>query len=235
MLTSFPRIQSRQIDFLYSSTASVSGLNMDIDYPSVLRTFNEQLDEWRELWRYRGLFQNPAIANRAGASAHNNADNESEATASASASNEQRSKATNAPKPGINKLVDEIVGEDPPPDDADHTERTMYFLIRQAPIRFNYVVLIINSFGLQHSLDHPTLTGLDKPQCEWTRLFAFEGCVLTHSCFPDYMRCLTAARGIIDAAFSMGSVLRYAPDSQFVMIAYASVFLLKVSPDPPTS
>jgi hypothetical protein len=42
------------------------------------------------------------------------------------------------------------------------------------------------------------------------------------------MRCLTAARGIVDAAFAMGPVLRYAPDSQFVMIAYACVFLLKV-------
>ncbi|KDN37689.1 hypothetical protein K437DRAFT_270795 [Tilletiaria anomala UBC 951] len=72
----------------------------------------------------------------------------------------------------------------------------------------SYAVLVLNSFGLQHAIDHPALTGLDKPMY--------------------YMRCLTAARGMVQAAFALGPVMRYAPDSQYVMITYACVFLLKL-------
>lgn len=52
-------------------------------------------------------------------------------------------------------------------DEEDHNTRTMYYVIRQAPLRHNYAVLVLNSFGLQHSLDHPSRGGLDKAQCEY--------------------------------------------------------------------
>lgn len=44
----------------------------------------------------------------------------------------------------------------------------------------------------------------------------------------DYSRCFQAATGILKAACLLGRHLRYAPDSQYVMIAYACVFLLKL-------
>jgi hypothetical protein len=144
---------------------------MDIDYPSVLRVFNEQLDEWRELWRYRGLFQVQSTVKKRG----QNAAEPQEGTSGGEPTQPTQGEAStsNAPagyqKDRINTVVDQLLGHEAPPDDADHTERTMYFLVRQAPIRFNYAVLILNSFGLQHALDHPTLTGLDKPQCESQR------------------------------------------------------------------
>ncbi|KDN37751.1 hypothetical protein K437DRAFT_259683, partial [Tilletiaria anomala UBC 951] len=141
------RIQSRQIDFLYSSTASVSGLNLDIDYPSVLRAFNEQLDEWRELWRYRGLFQSQdslpktqpgggemdaqtgssTAATAPGAAANDTRGSASSGCGKADSSGEQRTGHVDA----TTKFLDQLVGREPPPDDADHTERTMYFLVRQ--------------------------------------------------------------------------------------------------------
>lgn len=53
-----------------------------------------------------------------------------------------------------------------PPSEEDFNARTLYFMYKQAPMRFGYVSLILNSFGLQHSLDHPGKAGADRGICE---------------------------------------------------------------------
>lgn len=150
----------------------MSGLNVDIDYPTVLQAFNEQLDEWRELWRYRGLFQSQHLISKLGSRSTEPASEGPNPSDDAGATDvppkaDKGSKGETQRKDTVNRMVDDLVGQVPPPDAADHGERTMFFLVRQAPIRFNYAALVINSFGLQHSVDHPMLTGHDKPMCEF--------------------------------------------------------------------
>lgn len=65
----------------------------------------------------------------------------------------------------LGENLDDVRGMDAPPESADYVQRALYFLIRQGPVRFHYAVLLLNSFGLQHSLDHPARTGLEKPGC----------------------------------------------------------------------
>ncbi|PWN36324.1 uncharacterized protein FA14DRAFT_114933, partial [Meira miltonrushii] len=144
------RISTRQFDFLFSSTTTVSGLNTEIDYNTTLRIFNEQLNEWHDLWQAL-----PSI-------------------------------------------------------DADHDRRTMHFITKQAPLRYNYAVLLLNSFGLQHAMDFPKRSGMDK------------GIYLS--------KCLEAAKKVVQAACEgMRPVLSYAPDTHFIILAYACVFLLKLT------
>ena|ERR1700761_7663 len=45
------RIMSRSLDFLYSGTSSVSGLQIDCDYLVVTKTIETQLLAWRNEWQ----------------------------------------------------------------------------------------------------------------------------------------------------------------------------------------
>jgi len=47
----FQRILSRSLDFLYSGTTSVSGLQVDCDYLVVTRTIETQLQSWHGDWK----------------------------------------------------------------------------------------------------------------------------------------------------------------------------------------
>lgn len=98
----------------------------------------------------------------------------------------------------------------PPAENADLATRSMYYIARQAPLRYNYAVLVLNSFGLQYALERPSdFASADKPQ---------------------YLaRCVHAAKEIISTVmYGMREILRYAPDPTFVTVAYACVFLLKL-------
>ncbi|TRM59205.1 fungal-specific transcription factor domain-containing protein [Schizophyllum amplum] len=44
------RLMSRSLDFLYSATDSRSGLQVDLDYMLVIKTFEAQLTAWKEQW-----------------------------------------------------------------------------------------------------------------------------------------------------------------------------------------
>lgn len=198
------RLTSRQLDFLYSSTTSVSGLNTEIDYGSILRVFNEQIEEWHSVWTSRGFFRSPHedgdVSTRLRASAVEEAV-EKEASSSATATEAEKEAAERYRSANTNA---------PPSDDEDHHRRTLHFITKQAPMRYNYAVLILNSFGLQHAVDFPTRSGLDK------------GLYFT--------KCLEAAKGIVAAACDgLRPVLRYSPDTHFVIISYACVFLLKLT------
>ncbi len=49
-LVQMHRIVGRILDTLYSDTSSVSGLNPNLDYPLLIRSFLGQLDQWRRDW-----------------------------------------------------------------------------------------------------------------------------------------------------------------------------------------
>lgn len=183
------RISTRQFDFLFSSTTTVSGLNTEIDYNTTLRIFNEQLNEWHDLWQARGFFTTPY-------SQEKEIDHSLRPV-----SREER------------KLAERLRNADlseAPSIDADHDRRTMHFITKQAPLRYNYAVLLLNSFGLQHAMDFPKRSGMDK------------GIYLS--------KCLEAAKNVVHAACEgMRPVLSYAPDTHFIILAYACVFLLKLT------
>lgn len=180
------RLTSRQLDLLYSSTSSISGLNTDLDYANVLHIFNEQLDEWHAVWQARGFFTSPHDNKNRFTGV--NISKEEEAAA-------ESLRSANTPVP--------------PADDEDHQRRTLHFLTKQAPVRYNYAVLILNSFGLQHAVDFPLRGGLHKG--------------------IYYTKCLQAAKNIIFAARDgLKPILAYSPDTLFVIISYACVFLLKL-------
>lgn len=182
------RLSSRQLDSLYSSTSSISGLNTDLDYCNTLHVFNEQLDEWHAIWKARGFFTSPHDNLRGNVGP---ADISKEEAAAA-----ENLRSANTPVP--------------PAEDEDHHRRTLHFITKQAPIRYNYAVLILNSFGLQHAVDFPLRSGLDK------------GLYFT--------KCLQAAKNIVFAARDgLKPVLAYSPDTIFVIISYACVFLLKLT------
>ena len=184
------RLSSRQLDSLYSSTTSVSGLNTDIDYSTVLRVFNEQIEEWHAVWQARGSFTSPHDRN-----------NHTEGVDKMPTSQAEEKVAETLR--ASNTTV-------PPADDEDHHRRTMHFMTKQAPLRYNYAILILNSFGLQHAVDFPARSGLDK------------GLYFT--------KCLQAAKNIVFAARDgLRPILAYSPDPLFVIISYACVFLLKLT------
>lgn len=300
------RVQTRQLDFLYSSTVTPSGLNIDLDYPAILPSFNEQLTETMQYWYRLGLdsvrrtLQPPLTHESARPSSqtepqphfysHSHAPSYTHArphphlhtmplNALGSRNNppgppcthsETPSRTTAspvnltcvAPTPhashshsaldsepdvphrgvppnnkcgdGIHSLIpalDRVVTHldhtgtadtlrasallalheaGPPADDADLATRSMYYIARQAPLRYNYAVLVLNSFGLQYALEHPSDgASADKPQY--------------------LVRCVHAAKEIIATVkCGMREILRYAPDPTFVAVAYACVFLLKL-------
>ncbi|PKI83046.1 hypothetical protein MVES1_003096 [Malassezia vespertilionis] len=214
------RVQTRQLDFLYSSTVTPSGLNLDLDYPAILPSFNEQLNETMQFWYCLGLdamtraYRSSTTEQEKG---DQNARSEDEGAANA---------RTKTPFP-FSSLPSGVEGGDaadkvrvstlmalheaePPGDDADMTTRSMYYIARQAPLRYNYAVLVLNSFGLQYALERPSDgASVDKPQY--------------------FVRCVHAAKEIIATVkYGMREILRYAPDPTFVAVAYACVFLLKL-------
>lgn len=232
------RVQTRQLDFLYSSTVTPSGLNVDLDYPAILPSFNEQLNETMQFWYRLGLDTmtrtwTPLTMDR---------------TSQASMAQPPRPDSVvppselgkNAPEPPRMKEAERLKAfmpsmhgllmdptnsaadtlrvstllalheAGPPSDDADLSTRSMYYIARQAPLRYNYAVLVLNSFGLQYALERPSDgASADKPQY--------------------LVRCVHAAKEIIATVkYGMREILRYAPDPTFVAVAYACVFLLKL-------
>ncbi|WFD29652.1 hypothetical protein MSPP1_000662 [Malassezia sp. CBS 17886] len=234
------RVQTRQLDFLYSSTVTPSGLNLDIDYPAILPSFNAQLNETMEYWYRMGLdsmrrvLRNapPDASERDRASESPSASSNSARTPQehvhaehlpSSAPAPHSAYTSSVPFPPVPRTSAEWLADrvrmstlialndaGPPSDDADLTTRSMYYIARQAPLRYNYAVLVLNSFGLQYTLERPTDgVSVDKPQY--------------------LVRCVHAAKEIIATVkHGLREILRYAPDPTFVAVAYACVFLLKL-------
>lgn len=242
------RVQTRQLDFLYSSTLTPSGLHVGLNYPAILPTFNEQLSETMQFWYRQGLdsftgtFPLPsrphdaatvappqhagsetqapaAMAPRAEHDMHGKVPASDAAdkhgpcaptflpTMNHAITNLDRAGTADAPRVSAWMALHET---NPPAENADLATRSMYYIARQAPLRYNYAVLVLNSFGLQYALERPSdFASADKPQ---------------------YLaRCVHAAKEIISTVmYGMREILRYAPDPTFVTVAYACVFLLKL-------
>ena len=216
------RVQTRQLDFLYSSTVTPSGLNVDLDYPAILPSFNEQLNETMQFWYRLGLDATSRAWNTQGDKDGNSAAHEPNGTHPSHPIHGIMANMSDAA--GVDKLrVSTLLAlheADPPGDNADLTTRSMYYIARQAPLRYNYAVLVLNSFGLQYALERPADgASVDKPQCAYDAEYTD----------PDLLRCVHAAKEIISTVkCGMREILRYAPDPTFVAVAYACVFLLKL-------
>ncbi|KAK0543055.1 hypothetical protein OC846_003662 [Tilletia horrida] len=228
------RLTSRMLDMLYSSTRSVNGLNLELDYSTMLRIWNEQLEEFRDQWQFRGVFPNggqlpedPFQDFKLRMAAHR-AQRESAAAAAASSASAQKRNtdsteggaAAAAGESSKDAEANDLQSYEAPAADGGtkgetssnittgmtHDERVLFFLTQQAPLRWFYVVLLINSFGLQRAVE---------TQSDDKGYF--------------FIKCLSSAKGMLKAAQTgLRPVLRYAPDAQFVMISYAAVFLLKL-------
>ncbi|KAG0150005.1 hypothetical protein CROQUDRAFT_652989 [Cronartium quercuum f. sp. fusiforme G11] len=142
------RIHSRILDTLYSDTCSNSGLNANLDYSLLMKTFSQSLDQWM-------------------------------------------TECTIQTKESLHDL----------PGGYRHSMKGFYY---------NYYRLFTMSFMLQHTLENPD-KHIELPQVYVT-------------CYDAATRVITIAR---DHLGPLGA-LRYAPDNQFVYIAYAAVFLLKL-------
>ncbi|SPO47339.1 uncharacterized protein PSANT_05027 [Moesziomyces antarcticus] len=203
------RISSRQLDFLYSSTSSVSGLNTEIDYSLVLPVFNEQLQEWREEWRWRGLFSIPEEGEEYIEKKRRKKAAAAEKEAAAAAKDGDKDKDTNG---AANKSTAADYEYDDDDEDAENLDLNTRILIHHAhsvPVRYSFAVLVLNSFGLQQAVDHPTGANLDRAQY--------------------FAKCLEAAKTIVtNCCGPSRRNMRYAPDAHILTLAYACVFLLKL-------
>ncbi|CBQ68910.1 conserved hypothetical protein [Sporisorium reilianum SRZ2] len=215
------RISSRQLDFLYSSTSSVSGLNSEIDYSLVLPIFNEQLQEWREEWRWRGLFTMPEEAEeyiekkrRKLALAAEKAASKEKGKGKGAAASGQTQAETGSNDGETNGVAEkgakyEYEDDDEDAENLDLNTRIMIHYVHSIPVRYGFAVLVLNSFGLQQAVDHPIGASLDRAQY--------------------FAKCLEAAKTIVTQCVGpMRRNIRYAPDAHILTLAYACVFLLKL-------
>jgi len=53
---------SRSLEFLYSGTDSLSGLQQNCDYLLIIKTFESQLLDWREQWMTRGSWEGKLVS-----------------------------------------------------------------------------------------------------------------------------------------------------------------------------
>ncbi|EST08977.1 hypothetical protein PSEUBRA_001305 [Kalmanozyma brasiliensis GHG001] len=217
------RISSRQLDFLYSSTSSVSGLNTEIDYSLVLPVFNEQLQEWREEWKWRGLFSMPdegeeyvekkkrkmAIAAEKAAAKEKSKGKGASASSKASAEPGAKEGAATNGAAAAKDVKYEYDDDDEDAENLDLNTRIMIHTYSSIPIRYSFAVLVLNSFGLQQAVDHPIGASLDRAQY--------------------FAKCLEAAKTIVvQCTGPSRRNMRYAPDVHILTLAYACVFLLKL-------
>ena len=130
------RVQTRQLDFLYSSTVTPSGLNVDLDYPAILPSFNEQLNETMQFWYRLGLDATSRTWNTQGDKDGNSAAHEPNGTHPSHPIHGIMANMSDAA--GVDKLrVSTLLAlheADPPGDNADLTTRSMYYIARQAPL-----------------------------------------------------------------------------------------------------
>ncbi|SNX86216.1 uncharacterized protein MEPE_04925 [Melanopsichium pennsylvanicum] len=212
------RISSRQLDFLYSSTSSVSGLNTEIDYSLVLPVFNEQLQEWREEWRWRGLCSMPEEAEEY---IEKKRQRLAVAAEKAAAKDKGKGKGANANANGDvasskaaiaaaeKSAKYEFDDDDEDAENLDLNTRIMIHHAHSVPVRYSFAVLVLNSFGLQQAVDHPIGGSLDRAQY--------------------FAKCLEAAKTIVTHCTGPSRRnMRYAPDAHILTLAYGCVFLLKL-------
>ncbi|CAD6976042.1 unnamed protein product [Tilletia controversa] len=247
------RLTSRMLDMLYSSTRSVNGLNMELDYSTMLRIWNEQLDELRDQLSYKGVFPasfrphsdpfreiktriaaqrahislgSPSVRSAGGGRAGSAAQGAGGADAAPAAAGAARENGTRRPSEKGSASRDEEGDTD---DDAGGAGDKQQQQKQPQPGASA-------SEGMQH---HQRILHFCVQQAplRWHNAvliinsFGLQRALDLGSDDKNYffIKCLTAAKGMLEAAMTgLRPVLRYAPDAQFVMISYACVFLLKL-------
>lgn len=177
-LTELHRIQSRQMDFLHTSLPSLSG---DSDFAALLRIFNRQLDEWRQVWHFENLLQQYHLR-------HPQGQREKQTLYTADGFQDvppalldtgfndtprlfsfEGDAAACKEAQGILQILSDGVDDPscnlrPPPPDSSMVERSLFFLVRVGPMRFHYAVLLLNSFGLQRFMSQTSMPE-EKARC----------------------------------------------------------------------
>ncbi|MCO5561013.1 hypothetical protein L7F22_014634 [Adiantum nelumboides] len=162
------KLTSRQVDVLSSSSktwasSALGGVSnsssVDFDCETMMRIYNDELENYRRTWEQRGFFSSP-----------------------------QQSTS---------------------PDDDIHLF-TMHYVTKQATLRYNYAVLVLNSYGLQYCALNPS----KSPPVQ-------------SICLPG---AISASKNILKAAIDgLGQWLAYAPHTILSLVGYGAVLLVKLA------
>ncbi|MCO5549824.1 hypothetical protein L7F22_003298 [Adiantum nelumboides] len=185
---------SRQADVLHTAMASEGEQSSFFDCDTMMRIMNDELEHWRSRWLSRDFYAmtaeldkdaaERAVTRRAG---------------SVSATNENSHNNQSSPSSSISVNTDAL----------DVHLRTLYYITKQASLRYNFAVLVLNSFGLQYCAMRSDL--------QHARNFC-----LTHA--------LRAAQGVLKAARNgMGNTMAFAPQTQYTILSFGVISLIKLT------
>lgn len=186
ILAELLKITSRQIDALNSALSQKREFSDEFDCETMLRLMNEELEEWRTRWTAKGVFRSPLEENDipedvGGAGVGGRA----------------------AMTRGTKEIIPQRANE------ADMHKRTYHYLTKQAILRFNYAILVLNCFGLQYCAMHPNVLSI--------RLYSVA-------------RAIKASQNILRAAKDeLKDVIAYAPHSQCTIVTFGILSLIKLA------
>lgn len=208
---------SRQADVLHTAVSkwddNESGTDGDgsgthandaenFDCETMMRLMNDELETWRRRWLSRDFFALTAEISP-------------EAATAASVAASDRLQATVSRSNSVANAYHDDAVSSSASSITVHTEaldvhlRTLYYITKQAFFRFNFAVLVMNSFGLQYCATRPHLVH--------ARTF----CV-THA--------VRAAQGLVRAATDgIGATMTYAPHTQFTILSFGVISLIKLA------
>lgn len=175
----------------------------NFDCETMMRLMNDELETWRRRWLSRDFFALTAeISPEA-------------ATAASAAASDRLQAAASSRSNSVSGNQYEDAGSSSASSVTVHTEaldvhlRTLYYITKQAFFRFNFAVLVMNSFGLQYCATRPHLTH--------ARTFC-----ITHA--------VRAAQGLVRAATDgIGATMTYAPHTQFTILSFGVISLIKLA------
>jgi hypothetical protein len=187
------KVTSKQTDALRSAVRDWTEDNDDgFDCSSVMLMMNEELEQWRRRWDKSGFFTSPVNTELPSASpAPTNA---TDTTRAGSAGIGGTPSSASSPRPDIHV-------------------RTLHYITKQASMRYNFAVLVLNSFGLQYCATRPRKAAART------------------LCVP---RAISAAQNVLAAARDgLRGTMALSPHTQFVILSFALVSLIKLSKAPP--
>lgn len=201
---------SRQADVLHTTIAKwddPTSENEEFDCDTMMRIMNDELEHWRGRWLSKDFYARIVGLDKEMAEAAVTKRNRSSSSATNGVhqgTGEQRGSAANAGDDASSNSSATVNTEV-----LDVHTRTFYYITKQASFRFNFAVLVLNSFGLQYCAARPKL------------IHARTYCV-THA--------IRAAQGLIKAARDgLGATMTYAPQTQFTILSFGIISLLKLS------
>lgn len=185
---------SRQADVLHTAMASEGEQSSFFDCDTMMRIMNDELEHWRSRWLSRDFYAMTAELDK---DAAERAVTRRAGSASASVENTHNNQSSPSSSISVNT------------DALDVHLRTLYYITKQASLRYNFAVLVLNSFGLQYCAMRSDL--------KHARNFC-----LTHA--------LRAAQGLLKAARDgMGNTMAFAPQTQYTILSFGVISLIKLT------